>query len=134
MINAQEAKQKCIEAKIEQEKRLAEAEVRGELIRQGKLIPLSCVTHEYVENYIAQHINSGIAEFSDELNMNIINNLKSLGYKVYLCKKICSYAGWSTNHDGAYRRTVENYPIYVTSVVWDDSCFYKDFYDEIKEY
>lgn len=134
MINAQEAKQKYIEAKIEQEKKLAEAKIRGELIRQGKLIPLSSASQEYVEYYITQHINSGIAEFRDELNMDIINNLKSLGYKVYLCKKICDYAGWTMNHNGTYRRTFENYPTYITSVVWDDSCFHKDFYNEIKEY
>ena len=130
MISANEANQKYIEAKAEQEKMLAEETIRGELIRQGKLIPLSSVTNEYVEHYITQHINSGIAEFSNELNMDIINNLKSLGYKVYLCKKICNYAGWTINH----RRTIENYPSYVTSVVWNDSCFHKDFYDEIKEY
>lgn len=130
MINAQEAKQKYIEAKVEEEKRLAEAE----LIRQGKLVPLSSVTQEYVEHYITEHLDSGMAEFFDELNMDIINNLKLLGYKVYLCKIMCNYVGWSTNHNGTYSRTLENYPSYITTVVWDDSCFHKDFYDEIKEY
>lgn len=134
MINAQEAKQKYIEARVEQEKRLTEAAIRGELIRQEKLIPLSSVTQEYVERYITEHVDSGMAEFLDELNMDIINNLKLLGYKVYLCKIMRNYAGWTMNSNGTYSRTLVNYPSYRTSVVWDDSCFHKDFYDEIKEY
>ena len=134
MITAEEANQKCIELRAEQEKRFAELKLKADLIKQGKLIPQSNLTINDVETRIDYNISAGKYEFINELSQDIIGKLKQLGYRVYLCKKIEKYASWNTNSGGKLIRTIDTCPNYVTAVVWNNSCFRENDYDEVKEY